>query len=43
MQQQQQAYQNQKREGDITVESSESNKKRFSKDAGEYIDFEEVK
>lgn len=43
MQQQQHAHQNKKREGEVTVESSAGSKKRFSKDAGEYIDFEEVK
>jgi hypothetical protein len=28
---------------DVTIETPDTSKKRFSKDSGEYIDFEEVK
>jgi hypothetical protein len=43
MHQQQQSYQNNNREGDVTINTSENNKKKYSKNTGEYIDFEEVK
>jgi Domain of unknown function (DUF4834) len=33
-----------RREGDVTINNSEANnKKHYSKDKGEYIDFEEIK
>lgn len=31
------------REGSVTIDSTDNTKKHFSKDKGEYIDFEEVK
>lgn len=41
-QQSRQQY-NQNRQGNVTIDPSTSNKKKYSKDEGEYIDFEEVK
>lgn len=32
-----------RREGDVTIDYNEANKKHSSKDKGEYIDFEEIK
>jgi hypothetical protein len=45
MHQQQQSYQNhnRNREGDVTIDATKDGKKKYSKDTGEYIDFEEVK
>jgi hypothetical protein len=34
---------NQRREGDISVQVGSKNKKKFSKETGEYVNFEEVK
>jgi sortase (surface protein transpeptidase) len=35
--------QNRKNVGEVTIEYEPSAKKQFSKDSGEYIDFEEIK
>jgi hypothetical protein len=45
MQDQQQAYYNkqQKREGEVSIDVKPDKKKKFSKDSGEYVDFEEIK
>jgi hypothetical protein len=34
---------NNRREGEVTINYEASNKKNYSKDKGEYIDFEEIK
>jgi hypothetical protein len=31
-----------KREGDVTIEYDNKNNKKFNKDDGEYVDFEEI-
>ena len=45
MNSQQQAYKNaqKKREGEVTIDAKPENKKKYSKDSGEYVDFEEIK
>jgi hypothetical protein len=45
MQQQQQAYYNRqhKSEGEVTIDVKPDKKKKFSKDSGDYVDFEEIK
>jgi hypothetical protein len=34
---------NRKNEGEVTIDYEPSSKKQFSKDSGEYVDFEEIK
>ena len=45
MQQNQQDYYNaqKKREGEVNIDAKPDSKKKYPKDSGEYIDFEEVK
>ena len=45
MEQRQQAYnkRKQQREGEVTIDYTPKNKKRFSNNSGEYVDFEEIK
>lgn len=43
MQRQQQAYQSQKRDSEVSFGQSNNQKKKFSKDTGEYVEFEEIK
>lgn len=45
MQRQQQAYYDnqRKRDGEVTIDAKPDKKKKFSKDSGEYVDFEEIK
>ena len=38
-----QGQQQKKREGEVNIDVKPDNKKRYSKDTGEYVDFEEIK
>lgn len=33
----------QRREGEVTIDASSGSKKKFSKNTGDYVDFEEIK
>jgi hypothetical protein len=33
----------QRREGEVTIDTSAGNKKKYSKNTGDYVDFEEIK
>jgi len=45
MNKQQRAYNDaqRKREGEVTIDSKPEKKKKYSKNSGEYVDFEEIK
>ncbi len=45
MDQRQQSYnkQKQRREGEVTIDYKKKNKKQYSNNSGEYVDFEEIK
>jgi hypothetical protein len=38
-----QSKEQKKREGDVTIKYEPNSKKTYSKDSGDYIDFEEIK
>ncbi len=34
---------NKRKEGDVTIKTNSANNKKFKKDEGDYVDFEEIK